>query len=153
MWFKSALAIKPSVKPFLKFSSSSHPLGPPPVTLSMHHAFTNSHTNVHKDTLLSPPWQAPHILTSKWAFLWSCHKVITPWFSQRWRNRLREDGILTWEWVRVWQREMSPTLLCSLWTSRMVPTNCRGSHVQLKKKNWRQTFCLFSLVKRLSWSL
>lgn len=81
-------------------------------------------------------------------FLWSCHRVITPRFSQRKRNRLREEGKLTQrmsESERVWQREMSPTLPCSFWTSRMAPTEWHRSHVQLYKTD----ILFFSLVKRL----
>lgn len=111
-------------------------------------------TNAHKDPPFPSRLPALPPLTSTLyfnfkigLFLWSRHQDISRWFIQKLRNRLRKEGRrgIDTEWVRVKQCDgvVSPTLLCSVWTRCLAPTDWVCSHVQLKKKTAYSDLRLF----------
>lgn len=118
-------------------------LGPPPVSLSMHHPFTNTHTSIHtemhtqsfhtKTPNSAPLTSTPHFNFKMSLFCGAVTKSSHPSLVRE-KEIDWEEGKLTQrmsESERVWQRKMSPTLPCSFWTSRTVPTDWHRSHVQL----------------------
>lgn len=144
LWFKPASAIKPSVTPFFNFPCfppSAHHLS---LLACIAHVQTHTHTQTymqrhtyrlipHKDPPLCPPWQEPHISTSKWGrfFCGAVTKSSHSGLVRVNRNRLREEVKLKTENERKSVTEMSPTLPCSFWTSCTVPTEWHRSHIQL----------------------